>query len=172
MEDFSDCINSCEVTEHNSQGPFFTWINNRSEGLISRRLDRVFTSLPWQQHFQGSKGVWEQRDTNRPFYKLYGAELEAAREALFDCPSEVFLELSKAASLKYENLKKAEKGFLRNCWEDILDAVCYSKGNQGRLMKSVWCNTVCSIWKERCRWCYARKSKGVEDLIFYIKQDT
>ncbi|CAN1773889.1 LINE-1 retrotransposable element ORF2 protein [Linum perenne] len=55
MEDFKECVNKCELIEHFAAGPHFTWINNRTEGLVSRRLDRVLVNIKWQTNFPDSR---------------------------------------------------------------------------------------------------------------------
>ncbi|CAN1128428.1 hypothetical protein LINPERHAP2_LOCUS4622, partial [Linum perenne] len=41
MEDFRECVRECELVEHLSDGLVFTWVNNRLDDPIARKLDRT-----------------------------------------------------------------------------------------------------------------------------------
>ncbi|CAN0916225.1 hypothetical protein LINGRAHAP2_LOCUS29600 [Linum grandiflorum] len=65
MVDFQDFVEECEILEHPSQGPNFTWSNNRPEDPIARRLDRVFIN-----------GVGQVRNTVRQIQAADGCMVE------------------------------------------------------------------------------------------------
>lgn len=48
IRDFSNCINSCNLTDLGYSGPKFTWCNKRPDGhVVLQRLDRFLGNLEW-----------------------------------------------------------------------------------------------------------------------------
>ncbi|KAK3218470.1 hypothetical protein Dsin_012440 [Dipteronia sinensis] len=55
MEEFSDCLQSSELDDLRFLGFLHTWCNKRSNGCISRKLDRVLVNNDWLVKFENSE---------------------------------------------------------------------------------------------------------------------
>lgn len=55
MEIFREALEACKLSDVKTQGPRFTWSNNRlDEGFNEKRLDRAMASPRWHQRFSSS----------------------------------------------------------------------------------------------------------------------
>lgn len=59
MRDFDDIVQYCNLTDMGSQGPKFTWCNQREEGLICKKLDRFLVNECWLNKSTHAYGVFE-----------------------------------------------------------------------------------------------------------------
>jgi len=53
IKPFEECINTCEIQELRSVGPYFTWTNK----TIWTRIDRVFINALWYDQFDFSQVI-------------------------------------------------------------------------------------------------------------------
>lgn len=51
VQDFQACVTATELIDIHSGGCFFTWSNKRSEGFLTKKLDRVMTNIHWLDAF-------------------------------------------------------------------------------------------------------------------------
>ncbi|GLT60394.1 hypothetical protein SLA2020_331610 [Shorea laevis] len=51
MRAYIDCMNSCNVIDLGFNGPKFTWVNMRNDGIIRERLDRAWCNPAWKVMF-------------------------------------------------------------------------------------------------------------------------
>ncbi|KAK3229959.1 hypothetical protein Dsin_001840 [Dipteronia sinensis] len=55
MEDFAECLQASELDNLRFSGFLHTWINKRSNGCISKKLDRVLVNNEWLVKFENSE---------------------------------------------------------------------------------------------------------------------
>ncbi|KAK3221965.1 hypothetical protein Dsin_008990 [Dipteronia sinensis] len=58
MEEFNDCLQSSELDDLHFSGFLHTWCNKRSNGCISRKLDRVLVNNDWLVKFENSEVIF------------------------------------------------------------------------------------------------------------------
>ncbi|KAK3221972.1 hypothetical protein Dsin_008997 [Dipteronia sinensis] len=58
MEEFNDCLQSSELDDLRFSGLLHTWCNKRSNGYISRKLDRVLVNNDWIVKFENSEVIF------------------------------------------------------------------------------------------------------------------
>lgn len=51
MEEFQDCLSSCDLEDIKTRGTLFTWGNGQQKDPISRKLDRVLGNQSWRDNF-------------------------------------------------------------------------------------------------------------------------
>lgn len=61
IRDFQEVVRYCNLTDMGYQGPLFTWCNQREEGLICKKLDRVLVNEEWLANLN-SYSVFEPGD--------------------------------------------------------------------------------------------------------------
>ena len=55
VEPFRMCITRCELQEHASQGPFYTWSNKQDgEDRVFSKIDWVLMNDSWQDQYGSS----------------------------------------------------------------------------------------------------------------------
>lgn len=59
MRDFESVVQYCNFTDLGSQGPRYTWCNQREEELICKKLDRFLVNDTWLSNRTQSYGVFE-----------------------------------------------------------------------------------------------------------------
>lgn len=59
MRDFDTIVQHCHLTDMGSQGPKYTWCNQREEGLICKKLDRFLVNDNWLNNRTQAYGVFE-----------------------------------------------------------------------------------------------------------------
>lgn len=59
MRDFGEIVQYCSLMDLGSHGPHFTWSNKRSEGLISKKIDRVLFNDHWLAAYPQSYAVFK-----------------------------------------------------------------------------------------------------------------
>ena len=58
MDGFRRVVNACGFHDLGFEGPEFTWCNRRTgDGRIQLRLDRVFASSEWRQHYSQARVI-------------------------------------------------------------------------------------------------------------------
>ncbi|KAJ8425576.1 hypothetical protein Cgig2_003074 [Carnegiea gigantea] len=73
VKPFMECINSSELQEMRSRGPYFTWTNK----TVWARIDRAFISTYWYDHFDFSQVTYMANSlSNRTPMELKQAEEE------------------------------------------------------------------------------------------------
>ncbi|KAK2653195.1 hypothetical protein Ddye_013051 [Dipteronia dyeriana] len=55
MEDFNDCLQDSELDDLRFSGFLHTWCNKRSNGCISKKLDRVLVNNDWLSSLRNLK---------------------------------------------------------------------------------------------------------------------
>ncbi|KAK3204560.1 hypothetical protein Dsin_018606 [Dipteronia sinensis] len=58
MEEFNDCLQSSELDDLRFTGFLHTWCNKRSNGCISRKLDRVLVNNDWLVKSENSEAIF------------------------------------------------------------------------------------------------------------------
>ncbi|KAK3193246.1 hypothetical protein Dsin_024556 [Dipteronia sinensis] len=58
MEEFNDCLQSLELDYLRFSGFLHTWCNKRSNGCISKKLDRVLVNNDWLVKFENSEAIF------------------------------------------------------------------------------------------------------------------
>ncbi|KAK3229961.1 hypothetical protein Dsin_001842 [Dipteronia sinensis] len=58
MEEFNDCLQSLELDDLRFSGFLHTWCNKRSNGCISKKLDRVLVNIDWLVKFENSEAIF------------------------------------------------------------------------------------------------------------------
>ncbi|KAK3189463.1 hypothetical protein Dsin_029024 [Dipteronia sinensis] len=58
MEEFNDCLQSLELDDLRFSGFLHTWCNKRSNGCISKKLDRVLVNNDWLVKFENSEAIF------------------------------------------------------------------------------------------------------------------
>lgn len=153
MHDFQSATHHCNLLDLTSHGPPYTLTNKRTEGLISKKLDRVLVNDKWFQLFPQSYNVFEEggcsdhlrsrfhlTETNRPKrpFKFVNAiaELEGFRplvaqhwqetEPIFLSTSSLFRFSKKLKALKpkIRVLVKERMGNLSLKAKDAYDDLC------------------------------------------------
>lgn len=59
MREFQMLANYCSITDLASYGPLYTWCNNRENGLIMKKLNRVMVNDLWNHAFPQSYNVFK-----------------------------------------------------------------------------------------------------------------
>lgn len=57
LEEFVDCVRSCELIDLPYEGLWHTWVGGRGLGVVKRRLDCVLCSAELYDHISGIKVV-------------------------------------------------------------------------------------------------------------------
>ena len=58
MDGFRRVVNACGFHDLGFEGPEFTWCNRRTgDGRIQLRLDRVFATSEWRQHYSQARVI-------------------------------------------------------------------------------------------------------------------
>ncbi|KAK2653191.1 hypothetical protein Ddye_013047 [Dipteronia dyeriana] len=58
MEEFNDCLQASELDDLRFLGFLHTWCNKRSNGCISKKLDRVLFNNDWLVKFENSEAIF------------------------------------------------------------------------------------------------------------------
>ncbi|KAK3229982.1 hypothetical protein Dsin_001863 [Dipteronia sinensis] len=58
MEEFNDCLQSLELDDLRFSGFLHTWCNKRSNGCISKKLDRVLVNNDWLVNFENFEAIF------------------------------------------------------------------------------------------------------------------
>ncbi|KAK3189478.1 hypothetical protein Dsin_029039 [Dipteronia sinensis] len=58
MEEFNDCLQSLELEDLRFSRFLHTWCNKRSNGCISKKLDRVLVNNDWLVKFENSEAIF------------------------------------------------------------------------------------------------------------------
>ncbi|KAK3189369.1 hypothetical protein Dsin_028930 [Dipteronia sinensis] len=58
MEEFNDCLQSLELDDLRFSSFLHTWCNKRSNGCISKKLDRVLVNNDWLVKFENSEAIF------------------------------------------------------------------------------------------------------------------
>ncbi|KAK2641984.1 hypothetical protein Ddye_023747 [Dipteronia dyeriana] len=58
IEEFDNCLQSAELDDLRFSGFFHTWCNKRSNGCISKKLDRVLVNKEWMAKFEHSEAFF------------------------------------------------------------------------------------------------------------------
>lgn len=135
MRDFQDIIRYCKLTDMGYQGPRFTWCNKREEGLICKKLDRVFVNEEWL--YNDSHLETEKEKKRRPFkftnaickmpeFKMLMEDQWKDYEALFHSTSAMFRLTKRLKALKQplRALSKEKLGDLSKRTREAYQTLC------------------------------------------------
>lgn len=62
MQDFRNCVEEVGITDLYSEGPSFTWNNNRRTGFVAKKLDRFLMNDLWLQQFDNVGAAFKPPD--------------------------------------------------------------------------------------------------------------
>lgn len=59
MQDFGEVVQYCSLMDVGSHGPHYTWNNKRTEGIISKKLERIMFNDHWLAAYPQSYAVFK-----------------------------------------------------------------------------------------------------------------
>ncbi|KAK3204578.1 hypothetical protein Dsin_018624 [Dipteronia sinensis] len=186
-EEFNDCLQSSELVDLRFSGFLHTWCNKRSNGCISKKLDRVLVNNDWLAKFQNSEVIFLPPSISDHCPSVVKLGLQGIKK---NCPFKIFNFLTARSEFlplvekcwqeqvhgimqyklcsKLRNLKKVLKALNNDKVGDLTIKSIEAKATLDecqRLLDLQSLDSNLRIWEKDLISCYTSTLKAEEDLL-------
>ncbi|KAK2658664.1 hypothetical protein Ddye_005197 [Dipteronia dyeriana] len=135
MEEFDSCLQSAELNDLRFSGFLHTWCNKRSNGCISKKLDRILVNKEWMAKFEHSEAFFLPPSISDHSPSLVKLGLQGNKK---NCPFKIFNFLTERGDF----LPLVESCWQENFHGNMQFQLCYKLRNLKKALKSLNKNTV------------------------------